>query len=188
MTSIDSNYTPRDNVRDAKRPGESEEVELKEIGKEQQVASHLSRQESNSASDFKEGGSASAQGSRSNARRNNGKKKGGGRRDNGGGGMKTPGGTPGMNDLNDIDEREQGDDEDDENDVDDIMQTKGMSEVNIMMRGADGIMNRDDQLKYKKILEKSKMQNHKPTKEHLMFGVIPNWDPSWTWTADAQES
>ena len=92
-----------------------------------------------------------------------------------------------MNDLNDIDEREQGDDDDDENDFDDGMQSKGMSDANIVMRG-EGIMNRDDQLKYKKILEKSKMQNHKPTKEHLMFGVIPNWG-KWTWTtADAQEN
>lgn len=67
------------------------------------------------------------------------------------------------------------------------MQSKGMSDINIVMRG-EGIMNRDDQLKYKKILEKSKMQNHKPTKEHLMFGVIPNWG-KWTWTtADAQEN
>ena len=55
-----------------------------------------------------------------------------------------------------------------------------------MMRGADGIMNRGDQLKYKKILEKSKMQNHKPTKEHLMFGVIPNWDSNWSWTDASQ--
>lgn len=71
---------------------------------------------------------------------------------------------------------------------DDIIQGKGYSESNIMGRGADGIMNRDDQLKYKKILEKSKMQNHKPTKEHLMFGVVPNWDQSWSWNdgPDAQ--
>ena len=135
---------------------------------------------------MKEGGSASVSRGKSRGTKQGRKA---GARSTTGGGMRTPGGgTPGMNDLNDIDEREQGDDDEDDNDVDDIMQTKGMSEVNIMMRGADGIMNRDDQLKYKKILEKSKMQNHKPTKEHLMFGVIPNWDSKWTWTADAQES
>ena len=49
-----------------------------------------------------------------------------------------------MNDLNDIDEREQADDDDEDNDADDAMQSKGMSEINFMMRGADGIMNRDD--------------------------------------------
>lgn len=30
-------------------------------------------------------------------------------------------------------------------------------------------------MKYKKILEKNKKQGHKPSKEHLMFGVVPNW-------------
>lgn len=92
-----------------------------------------------------------------------------------------------MNDLNDIDEREQ-DDEDEDDDPEDYIQSKGISDSNIMMRGADGIMNKVDQLKYKKILEKSKMQNHKPTKEHLMFGVIPNWDPKWTWMTDGAET
>jgi len=40
------------------------------------------------------------------------------------------------------------------NEGEELIQCPGGSDANIMNRGVDGIMNRDEQLKYKKILEK----------------------------------
>lgn len=59
-----------------------------------------------------------------------------------------------MNELNEIDEQESYDKDGQMNEGEELIQCPGGSDANIMNRGVDGIMNRDEQLKYKKILEK----------------------------------